>query len=84
MIEYNQTLTIDNVECFSVIKVMKGLEDSEGQVGWSPALPLANVVNEEPLSKEKLLKKKLRKNLLAKFFQIIFIDKKHVTITDRI
>jgi len=82
VIEYGQTPTIDNVECFSVIRVVKGSEDSEEQAGWSPALPLANEVNEESSPKEEPLKEKLRKELLAKFPQIIFTDEKHATITN--
>src|ERR1044071_10078765 len=53
VIEYGQTPTIDNVECFSVIRVVEGSEDSEEQAGWSPALPLANEINEESLPKEE-------------------------------
>ena len=59
MIEYGQTLTIDNVECFSVIRVIEGLEDSKGQAEWSLALPLANTVNEESSPKKEPIKKKL-------------------------
>src|ERR1043165_3305744 len=59
VIEYGQTLTIDNVECFSVIRVVEGSEDSKEQAEWSPALPLANEVNEESSSIEKHLKEKL-------------------------
>ena len=82
VIEYGQTPTIDNVECFSVIRVVEGSEDSEEQAGWSPALPLANEVNEESSPKEEPLKEKLRKELLAKFPRIIFTDEKHATITN--
>ena len=84
VIEYGQTLTIDNVECFSVIRVVEGSEDSEEQAGWSPALPLANEVNEESLSKEEPLKKKLQKDLLAKFSQIVFTDEKYTMITNQV
>src|ERR1044072_8834597 len=84
VIEYGQTPTIDNVECFSVIRVVEGSEDSEEQAGWSPALPLANEVNEESSPKEEPLKERLRKELLAKFPRIIFTDEKHATITDRV
>ena len=63
---------------------MKGSEDSEEQVGWSPALLLANEVNEESSPIEKPLKEKLQKELLAKFPRIVFTDEKHATITDRV
>ena len=63
---------------------MKGSEDFEEQAEWSFALPLANEVNEESSPKEELLKEKLRKNLLAKFLQIVFTDEKHATITNRV
>src|ERR1043165_4195659 len=65
VIEYGQTLTIDNVECFSVIRVVESSEDSEEQAEWSPAFPLANEVNEEPSPKEKPLKEKLQKEMPA-------------------
>ena len=67
MIEYDQMPTIDNVECFSIIRVVKGSEDFEEQAGWSPALPLANEVNKEFSLKTKPLNRKLQKELPAKF-----------------
>ena len=84
MIKYGQTLTIDNVEYFLVIRVVEGSEDSEEHARWSPILPLANEVNEESSLIEEPIKEKLREELLAKFPRIVFTDEKHATITDRV
>ena len=60
MIKYSQTLIIDN-ECFSVIRVVKDLEDFKEQAGWLLTLTLTNEVNEESLLKEEPLKKSYKK-----------------------
>src|SRR5688572_27555367 len=86
VVEFGRTPTIDNVECFSVIKVVE--EESEedsgrDSAGWSPALPLACGI-EEPSPKEDPHLVEIRNNLLSKFPKIVFTDEKNATITDRV
>ena len=84
MIEFGWTSTINNIECYSVIRVVKGSEeDSEDQVEWLPALLLAynNKITIPVAEKEH---EELVKDLLEKYPQIIFINEKNTTMTDRI
>src|SRR5688572_4203047 len=86
VVEFRRTLTINNVKCFSVIKVVEeeSGEDLEiDSAGWSPALPLACGI-EESSTKEDPQLEEIKNNLLSKFPKIVFTNEKNATITDRV
>src|SRR5687768_9491365 len=83
VIKFGRTPTIDNIECFSIIRVVEGSENSVNQAGWSPALPLANST-EEAMPLVASYFEEIKQDLLSRYPDIVFTDEKNAIITNRV
>ena len=82
VVEFSQTSTINNIEYYSVIRVVEeSEEDSKDQAEWLPALLLA-YNNKIVISVAEEEYKELIECLLKKYSQIVFVDEKNVTMID--